>query len=87
MNNNEIINEMNQTDKLFMINNFIKEYSAENNNIIPKLFYSLIENESVCNGCNIHKYNYQITFSLEMPLETIYNKIYGNQSINQGKKN
>jgi hypothetical protein len=33
VNNNEIINEMNQTDKLFMINNFIKEYSAENNNL------------------------------------------------------
>ena len=86
MNSDTIINEMNQSDKIFMISSFISEYSSENNNIIPKLFYSLIENESVCNGCKIHKYNYQITFSLEMPLETIYKKIYGNQNINQGKK-
>jgi ubiquitin C-terminal hydrolase len=57
MNSDTIINEMNQSDKIFMINSFISEYSSENNNIIPKLFYSLIENESVCNGCKIHKYN------------------------------
>ena len=64
-----------------IFNNFIKEYSSTNNNIIPKLFFSLVENESICKGCNTHKYNYQIVFSLEIPLETIYNKIYGNQNI------
>ena len=87
-NNNFNLNENDQTNKNIIFNNFIKEYSSTNNNIIPKLFFSLVENESICKGCNTHKYNYQIIFSLEMPLETLYNKIYGNQNImnNQPKK-
>ena len=84
--NINIVDEINQANKDFMFTSFIKEYSSENNNIITKTFFSLLENESICNGCNTHKFNYQITFSLEMPLETIYNKIYGNQSILQEKK-
>ena len=76
-----------QTNKQIELNNFIQEYSYENNNIIPKLFFSLIENESICNGCNTHKYNYQIIFSLEIPLEATYNKIYGNNHNNDKKLN
>ena len=75
-----------QTNKSIELSNFIHEYSCDNNNIIPKLFFSLIENESLCHGCNIHKYNYQIIFSLEMPLEYIYNKIYGNKNIIQNSR-
>ena len=78
---NEFITD--QTNKSIELANFIQEYSCDNNNIIPKLFFSLIENESVCLGCNMHKFNYQIIFSLEIPLEFIYNKIYVNQNINQ----
>ena len=52
INNDNLINEMDQTNKNLMLTNFITDYSSENNNIIPKLFYSLIENESVCLGCN-----------------------------------
>ena len=47
-----------QTNKNIELSNFIQEYSCDNNNIIPKLFFSLIENESLCLGCNIHKYNF-----------------------------
>ena len=75
-----------QTNRKKELSNFIQEYSFENNNIIPKLFFSLIENESICLGCNIHKYNYQIIFSLEIALEYIYNKIYGNQNIIQNNR-
>ena len=81
---NEFITD--QTNKSIELANFIQEYSCDNNNIIPKLFFSLIENESVCLGCNMHKFNYQITFSLEMPLEYIYNKIYGNKNIIQNSR-
>ena len=76
----------NQTNKNIELSKFIQEYSFENNNIIPKLFFSLIENKSICLGCNIHKYNYQIIFSLEIALEYIYNKIYGNQNIIQNNR-
>ena len=81
-----LIDDINQTNKNLVFSNFIREYTSDNNNIIPKLFFSLIENESLCNGCQTRKYNYQIVFSLEMPLEMIYNKIYGNQNINQNMK-
>ena len=43
-----------QTNKNIELSNFIQEYSFDNNNIIPKLFFSLIENESICSGCNMH---------------------------------
>ena len=76
----------NQTDKNVELTNFIQEYSSENNNIIPKLFFSLIENETICLGCNTHKFNYQIVFSLEMPLENIYSQIYGNQNMFQNNR-
>ena len=81
-----LIEDMNQIDRNLVFSNFIKEYSSDNNNIIPKIFFSLIENQSLCSGCQTRKYNYQIVFSLEMPLEVIYNKIYGNQIMNPGLK-
>ena len=84
--NCDFIDDISQTNKQFMFDNFINEYSPENNNIIPKIFFSLIESETICNGCNTKKYNYQIVFSLELSLEIIYNKIYGNQNMNTGKK-
>ena len=84
--NDDWIDDSKQSNRELMFETFIKTYSSENNNIIPKLFFSLIENETICNGCNTRKYNYQIVFSLELSLEVIYNKIYGNQNMNIGKK-
>ena len=84
---NDIINNIfSQSNRILMLTNFIKEYSYLNNNIMPKLFFSLIENETVCKGCNNHKYNYQTVFSLEFPLEKYYNNIYGIQNNNINKK-
>ena len=76
------IYQSDQSNKNLELSMFIKEFTSENNNIISQLFFSLIENESICIGCNSHKYNYEIIFPLKMSLETIYNKIYGN---NQNK--
>ena len=84
--NNKADNQADQTNKHLMLSNFIKEYTSNNNNIITKIFSPPIENETVCSGCNSHKYNYQILFSLELPLESIYNKIYGNQYMNNNSK-
>ena len=87
-NDNEIVNnEQFQDNEILMLNNFIKKYSFNNNNIIPKLFYSIIENENICQSCNTHKYNFEVIFSLDFPLQKIYNKIYGpNSNINNTKK-
>ena len=75
--------DINQENRQLVLQNFIEEYTSNNNNIIPKLFFTLVENESICKGCNRKKYNYQIVFSLELPLEVIYNKIYGQQNQNR----
>ena len=56
--NNNPDNQADQTNKHLMLSNFIKEYTSNNNNIITKLFFPLIENEIVCSGCNSHKYNF-----------------------------
>ena len=84
--NNFISQENMQSNENLMLSNFIQEFSYKNNNIIPKLFFSVIENETICNRCNTHKYNFQTNFSIEFPLEKIFNQIYGNQyNINNRK--
>ena len=75
------------SDRNLMLKSFISEYSYNNNNIISKLFFSLIENETTCGGCNTRKFNFQSYFSLEFILENIYNKIYANQNKNISNKN
>jgi len=67
-----------QTDRNIMLCEFIKQYSSMNNNIISNLFFSLIEYKTTCQGCNISKYNFQVSFSLEFILEKIYNGKYSN---------
>ena len=86
-NQNNFVNQENmQLNENLMLSNFIQEFSYKNNNIIPKLFFSVIENEIICNRCNTHKYNFQTNFSIEFPLEKIFNQIYGNQyNINNRK--
>ena len=51
-----LIDDMSQMNKYLVFSNFINEYSSQNNNIIPKLFFSLTENESFCIGCQSRKY-------------------------------
>ena len=85
-NEDNLLNEEDQSNRYLMLTSFIKKYSYYNNNIIPKLFFSIIENVTICKGCNTHKYNFQTSFSLEFPLENYYNKIYGQQNINNNKR-
>ena len=80
------MNHNNQSNKNLMLKKFINEYSFKNNNIIPKLFFSIIEIETICQSCNNYNYNYQIVYSLEFDLEKIYNKIYGEENIHPNKK-
>ena len=85
-NNNNNYSEQFHSDRNLMLKSFINDYSYNNNNIISKLFFSLIENETTCGGCNTKKFNFQSYFSLEFILENIYNKIYGNQNKNLNNK-
>ena len=66
-NEDNSFNEEDQSNRYLMLTSFINEYSYNNNNIIPKLFFSIIENVTICKGCNTHKYNFQTSFSLEFP--------------------
>ena len=75
-----------QTDRNLMLYEFIEQYSSMNNNIISNLFFSLIEYKTTCQGCNINKYNFQVSFSLEFVLEKIYNGIYSNINTNLDNK-
>ena len=81
---NDLSNQYNNNSELI---NFIEEYSSENNNIISKLFSSIIENESLCSICNTRKYDYEMIFTLEIPLKGIYNKIYAQQIEGEKKLN
>ena len=67
-----------ETDRNLMLEHFIDEFS-DKNNIISKLFFSIIESEIVCQNCKIGKYNFQTYFSLEFPLEEIYNNKTSNE--------
>ena len=78
--NNKNYSEQIHSDRNLMLKSFISDFSYNNNNIISKLFFSLIENETACGGCKTKKFNFQSYFSLEFILENLYNKIYGNQN-------
>ena len=77
ININRIIYENIQNNRNLMLINFINDFSSKNNNIIPKLFYSIIEFETICISCNNHLYNFQTLYSLEFALEDIYYKKNG----------
>ena len=84
--NNILDIEKNQINENLMLTYFIMDFSYKNNNIIPKLFFSIIENEIICNVCNTHKYNFQTIYSLEFNLKSIFKKIYGPKSNSINKK-
>ena len=44
--NNKADNQADQTNKHLMLSNFIKEYTSNNNNIITKLFFPLIDHNN-----------------------------------------
>ena len=70
-NDNFMNNIMNQTDKNFVLNNFMKNFQEENKSIISDLFYAQQINKTQCQNCKQIKYNFQTYFFLIFPLEEV----------------
>ena len=70
-NNNFMNNIMNQTDKNFVLNNFMKTFREDNKSIISDLFYAQQINKTQCQNCKQIKYNFQTYFFLIFPLEEV----------------
>ena len=83
---NLYLDNINKSNKNLILKKFIKEYSLKNNNIIPELFFSIVEIEIICKNCHNYNYNYQTIYSLEFNLEKIYDKIYGQENFSSNKK-
>ena len=73
INNNENnSNAMNiQTDKNKLYELFLNNYKKNYNSIISDSFYGFIQTQSICQNCRIVKYNYEIVYFFEFPLEQI----------------
>ena len=78
--NNQQINNVNlnnpnidQTNQQLTLNNFISQYVRNNDSIISRLFFFIIESKSQCQSCRTITYNYQALYSLEFPLESVFN--------------
>ena len=76
-------NKNDESNRDLRLNTFINDFSFRNNNIIPKLFFSIIENIIICQRCNNHKYNFQTYYSLDFPLENIYESLNPNKKDNK----
>jgi ubiquitin C-terminal hydrolase len=70
--------QINQIDKYSMLNMFKFDFSKNNNSIIAKNFFFITETKTICSICNIAKYNYQVLYLLEFPLELVYNYCISN---------
>ena len=69
-NNNNNAN-LDQRNQQIMFNNFVQNFSRENQSIISDLFYGINCNITQCSNCNSNIYNYLIYFSLVFPLEEV----------------
>jgi ubiquitin C-terminal hydrolase len=81
--------QIDQTNKYSMLNIFKSEFSKNNKSIIAKNFFFITETETICSSCNIKKYNYQVLYLLEFPLELVFNFCVSNNykyMDNNGKK-
>ncbi len=72
-NNNSIPFDPDQTNKFQMLEFFKNTTKKNNKSIISIIFFVLLENITKCQNCNIQKFNYQVSFFLEFPLEPIFN--------------
>ena len=72
-NNNEdniaIANIQTDPKKLFDI--FYNNYKKNFNSIISDTFYGITQTETICQNCRVVKYNYEIMYFLEFPLEQV----------------
>ena len=88
-NNMNMNNQIDQTNKYDVLNSFKSDFSKNNNSIIAKNFFFITESKTKCRGCNIFKYNYQVLYLLEFPLEVVFNYCISNNINvidNYGKK-
>ena len=70
--NDNLFNNLDQTNKYQQLGCFKNITKKQNKSIISKLFYILLEITTKCQMCNIGKYNYQVSFFFEFPLESVY---------------
>ena len=90
-NNNNLNNTMqiNQSNKYSVLQAFKFGFAKNNDSIIAKNFFFITETKTVCNSCSIVKYNYQVLYLLEFPLELVFNFCISNNINcidNNGKK-
>ena len=71
-NNNNFVNNIDQTNKQFLLNYFIKDFKSSYNSIIVDLFYGINESSTNCLNCKIKKYNYQSYFFIISSLEKVW---------------
>ena len=70
--NYSLFNNLDQTNKYQQLEYFKNISKKQNKSIISKIFYILLETTTKCLMYNIEKYNYQVSFFFEFPLETVY---------------
>ena len=63
---------INQLDKYSILNLFKSDFSKNNNSIIAQNFFFITETKTKCLSCNTLKYNYQVLYLLEFPLEVVH---------------
>ena len=62
---------INQSDRNLVFKNFVINFKNENMSLISDLFYAVNENITECCNCGNKKYNFQIYFFLNFPLEQV----------------
>ena len=72
---------LNQSNEEVVKQNFFKAFKKNHKSIISDLFYFTIETKSICYGCQCIKYNFQINYFLEFPLEQVNYYRYQNAKI------
>ena len=82
--NNSIVD---QTNQQLTLNNFRQKYEENNDSIISRLFFFIIESKSQCQACKTITYNYQALFLLEFPLERVFNYYIKNNIYLVNEKN
>jgi len=60
------------TNKELTLSNFIYQFTAKNQSIIPRIFYTINEIQTKCLKCNIIKYNYQVSFLLDFLIGSVF---------------
>ena len=70
--NNNFVNNVDQTNKQFLLDYFIKDFKSSYNSIIVDLFYGINESSTKCLNCKIKKYNYQSYFFITPSLEEVW---------------